>query len=212
MITLPAFFGDPQKQTAFVATIARIVSHEKQEGSLFAGLDNQNLDRAELYRETGFPVSLLEVIDQIYRRLENVDAFQFATRVFSVVKPGGDVAGIGWGTVEYALSRGVAFGGEAFVDAARKAPARFPCLAVPVFTLNQLQQAQKRSVRLALKLGYETPSALWDPRVIALLNAAMRGGEVNAGITLCWSLEQAVYPECLVRSYVRKLIELLEAA
>jgi hypothetical protein len=212
MITLPAYFGDPEKQRAFVELLAQSAIGGKIDGSLYSNLATKGCDRVALYNKTGFPVSLLEVIDQIYLRLVGYDASEFAIKAFSVVKSGRNVTDLGWNLVEHAVVCGLAREGEAFAAAARQAPAIFPRLCLSAFTEKQLQHLQHESARKALKMGHQTPSTLRDPRVAALLNAAIRGGEGNAGAVVQWTIAHAPDPEVTVQSHKRKLLEMLEAA
>jgi hypothetical protein len=212
MITLPAYFGDSEKQRAFVALIAPSVTSRKDDGSLFASLAAEGCDRVALYDKTGFPVSLLEVIDQIYLQLAGYDASEFVIAAFALVKAGRNVTDVGWHMVEHALTSGIKSKAGTLLAAARQAPAIFPGLHLTDFTEKKLKQMHHQNMRKASKMGHEIPRDLGDPCVTALLEAAIRGGEGNAGAVIQWTIAHAPDPEGTVQSYRHRLIELLVAA
>jgi hypothetical protein len=141
MITMPAFFGDPSKQAASLELL-RVLNKAGVSGILSS--EAVNLDASELgalHEISGFPASLLTVIDQIMNALPLDEAHKFGVAAIGGAKPGANVADLGWRLVEAALTRGVARGDEEFLDAARKKPMVFPRLVVPTYTASQLKAA-----------------------------------------------------------------------
>jgi hypothetical protein len=171
------------------------------------------LDASELgalHEMSGFPASLLTVIDQIMKALSPDEAHQFGIDAVCGAKRGVNVADVGWRLVEAALTLGVAREGEGFVDAARKAPWAFPRLDVPTYTASQLKAACNRSNRMARKLGHDQIQ-IEDPRVVALMSASTRGGEANAGVVVKWVIGRSYDPEPTARNFAKILIKLMEA-
>jgi hypothetical protein len=211
MITLPAFFGDACKQVALLELMhaRKQAAHRGLLNSEPANLDTKEL--SDLHGVSGFPASLLTVIDQIMKALPLDEAHQFGIDAISCVKPGANVADIGWRLVEAALTRGVARGGEEFLDAARKKPMVFPRLVVPTYTASQLKAACNRSNRIARKLGQDR-ILIEDRRVVALMSASTRGGEANAGAVVKWVIDHSYDPDPAAQNFASILIELMEAA
>jgi hypothetical protein len=211
MITMPAFFGDPSRQAASLELL-RVLNKAGVSGILSS--EAVNLDASELgalHEMSGFPASLLTVIDQIMNALPLDEAHKFGVAAIGGAKPGANVADIGWRLVEAALTRGVARGGEEFLDAARKKPMVFPRLVVPTYTASQLKAACNRSNRIFRKLGQDR-ILIEDPRVVALMSASTRGGEANAGAVVKWVIDHSYDPDSAAQNFANILIELIEAA
>jgi hypothetical protein len=182
MITMPAFFGDPSKQAALLELL-RVLNKAGVSGifrSKAVKLDASEL--GALHEMSGFPASLLTVIDQIMKALSPDEAHQFGIDAVCGAKRGVNVADVGWRLVEAALTLGVAREGEGFVDANR----------------------------MARKLGHDQIQ-IEDPRVVALMSASTRGGEANAGVVVKWVIGRSYDPEPTARNFAKILIKLMEA-
>jgi hypothetical protein len=212
MITLPAFMGDKSKQKPFLAECeARLADTGAARVSFIQSFGAGHAGLSVLCDKTGAPASFLALCDQLAIRMEPLAARDFILNIFSAMTPGQDLAPIGWSVVEHALVRSIARQGEVFASAARQAPEVFPRLVLPVYTQAMLRKAQRRSFRIARKLGHDEPDSS-DPRVQALMRACTMRGDLHAGVVITWTLDQSPDPPLALQSCCRKLLELIKPA
>jgi len=210
MISMPAYFSDTLKKEAALTQIMAFQFNKEGIGIFdIFGLEAGSFDK--IYDLTGFPASLISVVDHILCALPGPENCKFAIETFAAIEPGLDVANIGWQVVEHVLTRSVARCGETFVDKARQTPSLFPNFNTPRHTQSELQKNAKRDIRIARKLGREIET-IFDPRISALMKACSNISNIKAGEIISWAFSQDRDREQAVESARRILLQPFSAS